>query len=123
MPAQRMMPGVVDQDVDASELLDRGVDERLARRPVVDTSLVSAIATPPAATISAATVDAGPASAPTPCIEPPRSLTTTRAPRAGEQARVGAADAASRAGDDRDAPVEAELAHCSPFACVPTGPL
>ena len=47
--------GVVDQDVDASELRDRGVDERLPRPSTVDTSFVSAIATPPAATISAAT--------------------------------------------------------------------
>ncbi len=49
--------GVVDQDVDASELLDRGVDERLRAGRSSATSLVSAIAAPPAATISAATVD------------------------------------------------------------------
>ena len=108
--------GVVDQDVDAPELLDRARRRAPARRRRSATSLVSAIATPPAATISAATVDAGPASAPTPCIEPPRSLTTTRAPRVGEQAGVGAADPAARAGDDRDAPVEAVLAHASPLS-------
>ena len=52
---------------------------------VVATSLVSATAAPPAATISAATSDAGPASAPTPSIEPPRSLTTTLAPRSASR--------------------------------------
>ena len=43
-----------------------------------------------------------------PPIEPPRSLTTTLRAALGEQARVGAADAAPGAGDDGDAPVEAE---------------
>ena len=53
-----------------------------ASAPVaVAMSLVSAIAAPPAALISATTDDAGAASAPTPYLEPPRSLTTTRAPR------------------------------------------
>src|SRR5438309_4383805 len=47
----------------------------------VATSLVSAMAAPPAATISEATADAGSASVPSPSIEPPRSLTTTLAPR------------------------------------------
>src|SRR6478752_5182997 len=51
----------------------------------VATSLVSAIASPPAATISSVTVAAGPASAPSPRIEPPRSLTTTRAPRSASR--------------------------------------
>ena len=106
-PAHRMMPALLT---------------RMSRRPNrstaastsacapagVATSLVSAIASPPAATISAATAAAGPASAPSPSIEPPRSLTTTLAPALGEQQRVGPADAASRAGDDRDAPVEAD---------------
>ena len=72
--------GVVDQDVEASELLDGRIDERLPPATVA-TSLSSAIAAPPAATISSATRDATPASAPTPSIDPPRSLTTTLAPR------------------------------------------
>ena len=54
-PAKPDDPGVVDHDVDASEPVDGGIDERLAAA-TVDTSLVSAIAVPPASTISAATV-------------------------------------------------------------------
>ena len=45
------------------------------------TSFSSASAVPPAASISATTVDATAPSTPTPCMEPPRSLTTTLAPR------------------------------------------
>ncbi len=48
----------------------------------VDTSFVSPTARPPAATISSATVRAGVASVPTPSFDPPRSFTTTLAPRA-----------------------------------------
>ena len=73
----------------------------------VATSLVSAIAAPPASTISAATVDAGPASAPVPSMDPPRSFTTTLGAPVGEQPGVGPADAAPGAGDDRDPPLEA----------------
>src|SRR4051812_36583230 len=50
-----------------------------------DTSLLSAIATPPASLISATTDDAGSASAPSPSMDPPRSLTTTRAPRSARR--------------------------------------
>ena len=65
-----------------AEPLDRARRRAPARPSAVATSLVSAIAAPPAATISATTAEAGPASAPSPSIEPPRSLTTTLAPRA-----------------------------------------
>ena len=51
----------------------------------VDTSLPSATAAPPAATISSTTATAGPTSAPSPSIEPPRSLTTTEAPRSASR--------------------------------------
>ena len=77
-------PGVVDQDVEPPELLDRGVDERSA---AVRCRHVAGVGDgrSPAAAISAATADAGPASAPSPSIEPPRSLTTTRAPRSASR--------------------------------------
>src|ERR687891_2317026 len=48
----------------------------------VDTVSVLGTATPPASSISRATVAAGPADAPSPSTAPPRSLTTTCAPRA-----------------------------------------
>src|SRR5262249_33219915 len=51
----------------------------------VATLLPSATAAPPAATISAATSAAGAASAPSPSIDPPRSFTTTLAPRAASR--------------------------------------
>ena len=48
---------------------------------------------------------------PVPSTEPPRSLTTIeRAPR-GQLERVGAAEAAAGAGDDRDLAVEADVRH------------
>ncbi len=100
--------GVVDQDVDGPEPLDRRIDERAGAVRVRDVARV-AIASPPAATISPATVAATSASAPSPSIELPTSLTTTCAPRAREQVRVRATDAPPRSGDDRDAAVEAEL--------------
>ena len=74
--------GVVDHDVDATELAEGRVDDIATRPTSVDTSFVSPIATPPAATISSATDRAGPTSAPSPSFDPPRSLTTTLAPRA-----------------------------------------
>ena len=96
--------GVVDQDVDAPELLDRGVDERLRAGRRGDVVRVGD-------RDAAGGDDLGGDGRPPvrrrrrrPAIEPPRSLTTTRAPRVGEQERVGPADPAPRAGDDRDAP-------------------
>src|SRR5215213_3759948 len=47
----------------------------------VATELVSATASPPAALISSTTVWAGPVELPEPSTAPPRSFTTTRAPR------------------------------------------
>lgn len=47
----------------------------------VSTESYDATATPPAAVISSTTRSATPLSAPSPCIDPPRSLTITEAPR------------------------------------------
>ena len=77
----------------------------------VATSLVSAIAAPPAATISAATADAGPASVADAVHRAAEVVDDDARAPVGEQQRVGPADAAPRAGDDRDAPVEAVLVH------------
>jgi len=71
--------GVVDDDVDPAETLDSGGDDGFASFGV-ETLLPSETASPPALRISSATVSAGPLFAPSPVTEPPRSLTTTRAP-------------------------------------------
>ena len=63
-PAHRMIPALLTSDVDAPELLDRRVDERLAPPPRWTRRCVSATASPPAAAISATTAAAGSASAP-----------------------------------------------------------
>ena len=108
-----MMPGVVDEDVDAPEPLDRRVDQRLAPSTVA-TSLVSATA------VAAGGDDLGgdggrrrPASAPVAVHRAAEVVDDDAGAPRGEQARVGAADAAPRAGDDRDAPVEAVLAQAA----------
>ena len=109
-----MIPALLTSTSMRPNAVDRGRDEGLG---AVDRRHVAACRRPPcrpAATISATASAAGPASAPSPSIEPPRSLTTTAAPRVGEQAGVRPADAASRAGDDRDPPVEAVLVHLHP---------
>ena len=78
------------------------------------TSFSSAMADPPAAAISAATVDATPASAPTSLHGPAEVVDDDAGAPAGQQERVGATDAASRAGDDRDASLEAVHVHADP---------
>src|SRR3954453_10260323 len=61
-------------------------DRTIASPPsTVATELVSATATPPAAVISSTTVWAAPALAPVPSTAPPRSFTTTNAPRAASR--------------------------------------
>ena len=110
--------GVVDEDVEAPEPLDRRGDQRLRALGRGDVVLVGACAVPPAASISAATVAATEPSAPTPCMEPPRSLTTTLAPALRQKQRVGPTDAASGAGDDRDASFEAVRVHVDSRSAV-----
>src|SRR4051794_37495110 len=83
----------------------------------VDTSLESAIAVPPAVVIWPATSWAGPGSCPVPLVLPPVVDNDLGAALA-EQQRVGPADAASRAGDDRDPAAEIEGGHRS----LPAGP-
>jgi hypothetical protein len=102
--------GVVDHDVDAPELLDRGVDEGLG---ALDRGHVAAVGDGRTAGGDDLGGDGGRRS----------DVLTDAAHRAaevvdhdarapvGEQQRMGAADAAPRAGDDRDAPVEAVLVH------------
>ena len=105
--------GVVHQDVDAAELLDRGVDERLRALRRGHVAGVGDRRRRRRRRSRRRPRRAGPASAPSRPSSAPRSLTTTLAPALGEQARVGPTDAAPGAGDDRDAPVEAVLAHGS----------
>ena len=106
-----MMPALLTSDVDAPEPLDRGVDERLRAGRRSTRRWCRRPRRRPRRRSRPRRSTAGPASAPSPSIEPPRSLTTTLAPRSREQQRVGAADAAARAGDDRDAPLEAVPVH------------
>ena len=63
---------------------------------------VEAMALPPACLISLTMSCAGPASVPAPCRLAPMSQTTTLAPSCRHPERDRAADAARRAGDDRD---------------------
>ncbi len=88
----------------------------------VDTSLVSAMASPPAATISAATVG-GRLGVGADALHRATEVVDHDAGAAvGEQLGVGAADAASGAGDDRDAPVEAVLPQAVTGASSPRIP-
>ena len=104
--------GVVDDAVDAAEVVDRRLDDALGaaagrqrcrrwppprRRP----SLISS-------TTSCAGASTSP---PSPSAAPPRSLTTTLAPSARRQQRDLAADAAARAGDDDDFTGENSVGH------------
>ncbi len=88
----------------------------------VATSFVSAIAAPPAATISAATDGRGFGVGADALHRAAEVVDDDAGASVGEQACVRPADAASRAGDDRDAPLEAVLVHPEPFSCrrVPT---
>ena len=116
--------GVVDQDVDAPELLDRVVDERLRARRRSRRRWCRRSRRRPRRRSRPRPSTRARRRPRRPRIEPPRSLTTTRAPALGEQECVGPADAASRAGDDRDASLEAVLAHPQPLVSrVPTSPL
>ncbi len=88
--------GVVDEDVELPEPVDRR-GSTSAPAPSHDaTSSWFATAVPPPAVISSTTVSAASS----------RSLTTTLRAFGGEQSRVTASDAATRAGDDRDLAVE-----------------
>ena len=71
---------------------------------------MSATAVPPAATISAATVGRRLGVGALALHRAAEVVDDDARAARREQARVGAADAAPRAGDDRDAPVEAVLA-------------
>ena len=85
---------------------------------VVATSWVSAIAAPPAATISAAVEEAGSASAPVALHRTAEVVDDDAGASPGEQACVRSAEAASRARDDGDTTLEAALVHPKPSAGV-----
>ena len=101
--------GVVDQDVEPPELLDRGGHDCAGSRGGGEVAGVAPVPRRHRRLICAATAAAGPVSAPVPSMAPPRSLTTTDAPRARQQHGVGASDAPSGARDDGDPAVEAVL--------------
>ena len=94
--------GVVDQDVDAAEGVERGLARSCRRSAARRSTSVEAMAWPPAFLISSTTCCAGPASPPEPSSAAPTSLTRTLAPSSAISMRDGAADAAARAGDDGD---------------------
>ena len=75
--------------------------------------VVSATACPPAATISSTTPAA---SAP---VRNPTSFTTTDAPFGREELGVLAPDAAARAGDDRDLPVQTSAHGAGGYGSAP----
>ena len=79
----------------------------------VDTSLELAIAVPPALMISSATSCAGAGVVPGPLGAAAEVVDHHPGAALAEQQRVGPADAASRAGDDRDPAVEVECGHWS----------
>ena len=101
--------GVVDEDVDASELLDRTVDER--RAP----SAVECRSCPRAPCLLRCRSHRRPRRrARHPCRARHRAAQVVDDDARAtfrEQVRIGATDAAPRARDDRDAPLEAELVH------------
>ena len=79
--------------------------------PGVATESPLATASPPAPRISSTTRSAAVAELPVPSTAPPRSLTTTSAPRACELERMAASEATTGAGDDGDLTVEGERFH------------
>ena len=105
-PAHRMMPALLTR-TSMRPNCSTAASTSACAPAAVATSLVSAIASPPAATISAGD---GRRRAGVGAVALHRAAEVVdhdaRAPL-GEQPRVGPADPASRAGDDRDAPLEA----------------
>ena len=106
--------GVVDQDVDAPELLRPRRRRAPARPPPwLRRCCRRSRCHPPRRSRPRRRRGRGVARR-RPRIEPPRSLTTTLRAPLGEQECVRTADPASRARDDRDPPLEAVRAHPSP---------
>ena len=93
--------GVVDQDVDAAEGVERGLDDQVGVLRLGDGERRCDC-------FAAGLLDgrdrscAGLSSVPAPCRLAPMSQTTTRAPFGREHLGDGAADAAPGAGDDGD---------------------
>ena len=98
--------GVVDEDVEVAERLDRRVDQPLGALPVGDVVAVDDRLAAQVALISATTCWAGVASPPVAVVGAAEVVDDDLGALRGEQQRVLAADAASRSGDDRDATVE-----------------
>ena len=109
--------GVVDEDVEPAEGVDRRCGPGRCAPSQSATSSPLATASPAARLDLVDHLVGGPrCGRPSPSSATPKSLTTTRAPCAGERQRVGPADPAARAGDDDDASV-ADAGHGAPFAC------
>ncbi len=100
---------VVDHDVHSAPGAQGGVDDRLLR--LLDWSHCGyrQQPAPPCCRISSATAVAASAFEPSPVTDPPMSLTTTRAPRDGQQQRVLLAQAATGAGDHGNLLVEPQV--------------
>ena len=114
MKPSRRMPALLTRMSSRAELGDRLVDQRLGARPRSATLSVLATASPPAARISSTTSWAGPGVRAAAVVAAAEVVDDDLRALAGEEQRVLAADAATGAGDDRDASVE--LSHVSsPF--------
>ena len=99
--------GVVDQDVEAPELLDGRVDERPCRPRRWPRRWLSATAAPPAATIAAATPDGHAGVRPVAVHRPAQVVDHHAGAPVGQQLGVGPTDAPSGAGDHRHPSLEA----------------
>ncbi len=103
--------GVVDQDVDASELLDRRIRRAPGHLSPSRRRCCRRSRLRPRPTISAATVDAGLGVGSDARHRAAEVVDDDARAPLGEQECMGPADTASRTRDDRDAPLEAVLVH------------
>ena len=115
-------PGVVDEDVELAEPLDRVLDEPTGALEVGDVLAVGDRLARRAPRSRRRRRGQGIASAPSPSSDAPRSLTTMLAPSLRERERVLAADPAPGAGDDRDLAVEETHQSRSIEVAVPSPP-
>ena len=113
-PAPLHDAGVVDQDVEPPEPVEGRGDQRLRALGRGDVVLVGQRRRRPRPRSPAATADATPPSAPTPLYGAAEVVDDDAGTAAGQEQRVGAADAAARARDDRDASLETVHVHVDP---------
>ena len=111
--------GVVDQDVDASEPLDRRIDERLGAG---SRGHVTGVGDRSSAGSDDLSGDAGSRSGirPLPFYRAAEVVDDDTRSALAEQQRIGAADPASRPGDDSDAPVEVKLGQAATLVSNPS---